>query len=89
MEGRRPTRRGERRAEAFLAPITGVPGLAASAGIVLEHVITRRRRAGEEFTETVVSHVGEDELLTALQTDDECNELLWSSVQAYTWPASS
>jgi hypothetical protein len=69
-------------AEALRAPIAGVPGLATSAGIVLEHMITRRRHTGEEFIETVVSHVGEHELLTAIQNDDERNELLWSSVQA-------
>lgn len=69
-------------AEALLAPITGVPGLATSAGIVLEHIVRRRRHTGEEFIETVVSHVGEHELLTVIQTDGERNELLWSSVQA-------
>jgi hypothetical protein len=68
--------------DVLFMPIAGVPGITTSVGIVLEHIIRKRRHTGEKFIETVVSHVGEHELLTAIQTDDERNELLWSSVQA-------
>jgi len=67
----------------ILLSSAGVPGVSAGTGVVIEHLISRRRRNGEAHIEAIIARVGgEDALLDAIKSDDERNELLWSSVQA-------